>query len=208
MDLRMVEREGSNNSAGQETAPAARRLPRLKFYVRPRWILLVLLAPFIVLGLLVLAVKAFGLVRYDSNYFAGMYLEQYSQPGDVARALETALQTDDEPLLTELQALRWPEEFETGPSIIFVMLWERTDRFITYLYFDMQSYERHPHYVELVDGRYVVTPEDLHYYLYSGQWKRVFYPLAIIWWTLGFVIIGLVWVFRVSEGMRARLYGE
>jgi hypothetical protein len=208
MDLRMVERDMSNEEAELDPAPAARRPPRLRFYVRPRWILLVLLTPGIVLGLLVVAVKAHGLVRYDPAYFTAGYLAQYSQPGDAALALETALQTDDEALLTELQALRWPHDFETGPSIIFIMLWERTDRFITYLYFDMQTYERHPHYVELVDERYVVAPEDLHYYLYSGQWRRVFYPLAIVWWILGSIAIGLVWIFRVSETMRARLYGE
>ena len=208
MDLRMVEHEEGDHVRELDAAPAARRRPRLRFYVRLRWILLVLLAPFIVLGLLVVAMKVYGLIRYDPDYFTETYLERYSQPGELALALETALKTDDEALLAELQALRWPEQFGTGSSIIFVMLWARTDRFITYLYFDMQSYERHPHYVELVNGRYVVTPEDLHYYLYSGQWKGVFYPLAIIWWTLGVIAIGLVWIFRASETMRARLYGE
>ena len=208
MKLRMVEREGGEEEAEREDAGASRRLLRPKFYVRPRWILSVILAPFIVLGMLVVAIKAYGLVRYDPAYFTDMYLEQYAEPGEVARVLETALKTDDDELLAELQGLRWPAEFETAPSIIFVMLWERTDRFITYLYFDMQTYQRHPHYVEEVNGRWVAAPEDLHYYLYSGQWKRVFYPLAIVWWLVGLITVGLVWAFRVSESMRARLYGE
>lgn len=208
MDLQLVERETEEEAAPPEVGRASRRLPRPKFYVHPRWILLVLLTPLIVLGLLVVGIKAYGLVRYDPAHFSEMYREQYSAPGEVALALETALQTGDHALLAELQGLRWPAEFKTAPSIVFVMLWERTDRFITYLYFDMQTYQRHPHYVEEVNGRYVVAPEDLHYYLDSGQWKRVFYPLAIIWWTLGLIAVGLVWIFRVSESMRARLYGE
>jgi hypothetical protein len=92
--------------------------------------------------------------------------------------------------------------------MIFVMLWERTDRYITYLYFDMQTYERHPHYFEEVDGRWVVAPIDVTYYIHSGQWQRVFWPLAIVWWLVGAVALGMVWLFRVSAGARARLYGE
>jgi hypothetical protein len=118
------------------------------------------------------------------------------------------LRTGDEAMLAELQGLRWPAKFEPSPDMIFVMLWERTDRYITYLYFDMQTYERHPHYFEEVDGRWVVAPTDVAYYIHSGQWQRVFWPLAIVWWLLGAVAIGMVWLFRASAGARARLYGE
>jgi hypothetical protein len=177
-------------------------------HVRFRWFLFVIAVPFVLLGLVVLAVKIYGLVRYDPGYFETPYLERYTTPGDVARALEGALQSDDRPLLAELQGLRWPAEFTTAPSMIFVMLWERTDRYFTYLFFDMQTYERHPHYFEEVQGRWVVSPADVYYYVHSGAWKRVFYPLATVWWLLGAVAIGGVWVFRASERMRARLYGE
>ena len=180
----------------------------MKLYVRPRWIALVVLLPFVLLALLVLIVEAYGLVRHEPAYFSDEHLEWYSTPGDAALALEGALQTGDDALLAELQGLRWPATFQTGPDIIFVMMWERADRYITYLYVDMQSYERHPHYFELVHGRWVVTPPDLYYYIHSGEWQRVFWPLAIVWWLLGAVAIGMVWLFRVSERARARLYGE
>lgn len=180
----------------------------MRFYVRPRWIVTVAITPFVVLGLLILVVKAYGLVRYDPIYFAEPYLGRYSTPGDVARAMEGALKSDDKALLAELQGLRWPAKFETSPSMIFVMLWDRTDRYFTYLFFDMQSYERYPHYFEKVNGRWVVSPDDLYFYVYSGQWQRVFWPLAIVWWLLGIVAIGIVWVFRASERARARLFGE
>jgi hypothetical protein len=181
---------------------------RVRMYVRPRWIVVVVLLPFVLLGLLISIVEAYGLVRYNPAYFADEYLERYSDPGDTARAMEGALQTGDQVLLAELQGLRWPAEFETGPSIVFVMMWERTDRYITYLYFDTQTYERHPHYFEMVDGRWVVTPPDLYYYIHSGHWQRAFWSLAIVWWLLGAVAIGIVWLFRASERARAWLYGE
>jgi hypothetical protein len=180
----------------------------MKLYVRLRWVLIVMLLPFVLLGLIVLAVNAYDLVRHDPAYFAEPYLERYSTPGEAARILEGGLQTGDQALLTELQGLRWPAKFETSPDMIFVMRWERTDRYITYLYFDMQTYERYPHYFEKVDGRWVVAPTDVSYYMYSGQWRPVFWPLASVWWLLGAVAIGLVWLFRTSARARAWLYGE
>ncbi len=70
----------------------------------------------------------------------------------MARALERVLHTDDRELLVELQGLRRPAALETSPNLIFVMLWEHNDRYISYLYFDMQTYERYMHYVEQVGG--------------------------------------------------------
>ena len=135
-------------------------------------------------------------------------MELYSTPGSVARTLEQALKSEDEALLRELQGLRWPAEFKMGPNMMFVMLLERTERYITYLYFDMQAYERQPHYFEEVDGRWLVAPPNAYYYIHSGQWQRVFWPLAIVWWLVGGVAIALVWASRASASFRARLYGE
>lgn len=181
---------------------------RLKMYVRPRWFLFVALLPLVVLGILDLSARVYGLVRYDPVYFAGEYLERYGTPGEAARALEGALQSDDQALLAELQGLRWPASFKTAPSMIFVMLWERTERYMTYLYFDMDTYERQPHYFEEVDGRWVVAPADLLYYLQSGRWKETFLPLAIVWWLLGGLVLVLLWLSRASQSFRSRLYGE
>jgi hypothetical protein len=194
----------------QQTASYRRgneRPIKVKMYVRFRWILAVVLLPLVVLGLVVLATGITGLLRHDPAYFTETYVERYNTPGSVTRALETALQTDDQALLAELQGLRSPAAFETSPSLIFVMLWEHTDRYITYLYFNMKTYERHPHYIEEVNGRWVVAPPDLYYYMHSGRWQRVFLPLAIFWWVLGFVAIVLVWISRVTKRARARMYG-
>jgi hypothetical protein len=180
----------------------------VKLQIRVRWIVFVALAPFLALGLLVLGARLYDLVRYDPAYFADTYREMYDEPGDTARMLETSIQTGDRALMAELQGARWPTMFETSPDIDFVMLLDRTGDYITYLYFDKQDFERHPHSVREVNGRWVVSSEDLPYYLNSGRWQRVFWPLAIVWWLIGFLLIGFVWLFRSSEQMRARLYGE
>jgi hypothetical protein len=187
---------------------AGEDLASVKTYVRLRWILVIVLVPFVVLGLVVLAAEIYGLVRYDPAYFSETYVERYDTPEAVVRELEVALQSEDQELLAELQGLRRPARFKTSPSMVFVMLLERTDRYIAYLYFDPRTYERHPHYLEQVEGRWIVSPSDVYYYVHSGQWQRVFLPLAIIWWAVGTVVLVAVWVSRVSERLRAPLYGE
>lgn len=169
--------------------------------------LFILLVPFVVLGLLVLAVKLHDLMRYDPTYFTAGYMEKYSDSSEVVRVLEQALQADNRPLLAGLQGLRRPHEFETGGTISFVKLWERGGRYVTYLYVDMHSYERYEHHLEEVDGRWVVAPEDVRYYLYSGRWKEIFFPAAIAWWVLGMAVLGFVWLLCRSASLRSRLLG-
>ncbi len=177
-------------------------------YIRFRWILAVVLVPFVLLGLVVLAVKVYGLVRHDPAYFTETYIARYDTAEAVVRALEIALQTDDRVLLAELQGLRWPARFKTSPSMAFIMLLDRNDRYTTYLYFDMQTYKRHSHYLEQVRGRWVVSPPDLYYSLHSGHWQQGFLQLAVVWWVLGTVVILAVGFARASERFRAWLYTE
>jgi hypothetical protein len=171
------------------------------------WILLAALTPLVVIGMFILAVKAQGLRRYDEAYFTTPYLERYETPADVAIALESALQNDDWALLAELQGLRRPARLETGRSIILVMLWERGERYISYLYVDMQELHRHTHYLEEVDGRWIVSPTDGYYYFHSGRWKVVFLPVAIVWWLLEVVTVAVWIVYRASARVRDERYG-
>jgi hypothetical protein len=162
------------------------------------------LIPFVLLGLVVSAAKVYGLVRTDPAYFAETYVTQYDSPGAVAKALESALQTDDASLLAELQGLRWPAKFDTGSTITWVQLWERTDRYTTYLYFDASAYEPYPHHIEQVRGRWVVSPPDLYYFVQSGAYKNVFLIFSSIWWASGLVTVGVVYLFSTSERLGAR----
>ena len=173
--------------------------------VRLRWVLIVALLPLEVLGLLVLAVQAYDLLRYDPAYFGPALLERYATAADTARLLEAALQEGDEALAAELQGQRWPAALPSSSSIKFIMLLEQTDRYLTYLYVDVSDYERYPQHLEQVRGRWVVAPADLAFYLHSGQWRRAFLPLSMAWWAAAGLVLGLVWLLRSSERARAWL---
>ncbi len=167
-----------------------------------RWILLITLLPLLAGLLFGGSVRLHGLVRYDEKYFTPQYQEKYAAPGMVARALAPALQEADETLLAELQGRSHPSTFQTGSSMIFIMLWEQNDPYYTYLYFDMDSYRRYPYYIEPVQGRWVVTTADPYYYLRSGEWLKFFTPLAIVWWLLAAVTLLGLWVYRLAARMR------
>jgi hypothetical protein len=169
-----------------------------------RSLLVVGLIPFVLLGLVVSVGKVYGLVRYDPAFFTESYTAQYDTPGAVAKALESALQTNDASLLAELQGLRWPANFDTSPTITWVQLWERTDRYITYLYFDVSVYEPYPHHIEEVRDRWVVSPPDVYYFVESGEYKNVFLTFSCIWWASGIVAVGLVYLFSSSERLGAQ----
>jgi len=178
-----------------------------KSYVNFRWVLLATLLPLLLAGVFALTVNVRSLTRYDPAYFTETYVERYDTPGAVAREMEQALQNNDQELMAELQGLRRPATFETSPNIIFVLLWERTDKYISYLYFDMETYHRQTHYVEIVQERWVVTPQDTNYYLRSGRWLEVFIPLLIFWWLLEIVVVLAIWISRASAHMRELMRG-
>ena len=170
-----------------------------------RSILVVGLIPFVLLGLVVSVAKLYGLVRYDPAYFGEVYTTQYDSPGAVARALESALKGNDQSLLAELQGLRWPARFASSPTITWVQLWERTDRYVTYLYFDVSLYEPYPYHIEEVRERWVVSPPDVYYFVESGAYKDTFVTFSLIWWAAGVVTVGLVYAFSTSERLGARV---
>jgi hypothetical protein len=159
------------------------------------------------LGLYVLAVEIHGLVRYDPAYFTSEYTSRYDTPGAVARALESALQTGDGALLAELQGRRNAAKFHMSPNMMFVMLWEYTDRYYTYLYFDTDTYRRYAYHVEEMQERYVITHPDAYYYLHSGRWLVVFLPVALTWWSVETVVVLGVWIHRLSARARQKMYG-
>jgi hypothetical protein len=158
------------------------------------------------LGLYGLAMQVHGALRYHRAYFAPEEVASYGSPASVAKALETALQTGDRTLLAELQGRR-SAVVRAMPNLVFVMLQERTDRYYTYLYLNRDTYERYIYYVELVRGRYVVTPPDAYYYLHSGRWIAIFVPTAIAWWALGLGVVLVTWIYRLSTHMREQEYG-
>jgi hypothetical protein len=164
-----------------------------------RSLLVLGLIPFVLLGLLVSVGKAYGLVRYDPAYFAEAYQVRYDTPGAVAKALESALQSGDTALLAELQGLRWPASFESSPAITWVQMWERTDRYVTYLYYDVSANRPYLYHMEEVKSRWVVSPSDLYYFVESGAYKTPFLTFSLVWWASGIVMMGLVYLSLASE---------
>ena len=164
-----------------------------------RSLLVVGLVPFVLLGLVVSVAEVYGLVRYDPAYFSETYASQYDTPGAVAKALELALQTDNPTLLAELQGMRWPAQFGTSPTIRWVQLWERTDRYVTYLYFDASLLEPYTYHIEEVQDRWVVSSPDVCYFVESGAFKSFFLYFSSIWWASAIVTVGLVYLFSTSE---------
>lgn len=179
----------------------------MRRYARLGWILVVALLPLELAGMCALAMYAYGLVRYDPAYFDQVHVERYSSPEVAVRTLEVALQTDNRSLLAEMQGLQWPARFKTSASLRFVRLRERSDRYTTYLFFDGQTLERHAYYFEQVRGRWVVSPPDLYYYVHSGQWRHIFWPMAIAWWLLLAAAFASVLLFRTVRSRNAHLYG-
>jgi hypothetical protein len=172
-----------------------------------RWILVGGLLPLMLLGLYVLAIGFYGVLRYDPAYFATEYAQKYSTPASTAKGIESALQNGDRALMAELQGRR-AASLTAMPNLVFVMLEERTARYSTYLYLDRDTYEQYTYHVERVRGRYVVTPPDAYYYLHSGQWREVFVPVAVGWWAVELFFVLAWWFYRLSARRRAEMYGD
>lgn len=176
------------------------RAKRLRLF----WVLGLVLLPLIVAAIFVSLVKIKEVFRYDQTYFAPQHREAYSSPGAVARGLERALQQGDNALYAELSALRrFPLLPEANPYVGLAILLDVDEHdYFHYMYFDVSTYLRQTHYIKEVSGRWIVSPQDAYFYYDSGQWLRVFLPLALTWWGILFVIgLGRM-VYRSSARMR------
>jgi len=167
-----------------------------------RWALAALVLPFAALGLIVLALQAMEPARFDPAYFAEPYLGRYSSASAAVKAMERALRRGDSELLVELQGLARPARFQASPGMAFVELWERCGSYSVYLFLDRQTYERYLIPLEQFDGRWVVSPRDLRFYINSGHWRGYFLAIAGGWWILCAVGGGLVWLGRKSARSR------
>lgn len=142
--------------------------------------------PLIIAGIYILGVQIHALFRYDQAYVASEYQEAYNSPGMVAIALEQALQNGDSQLYAELTGLKTDaEQMTPKPDLHFSILVDVDERdYFHYLYFDFDTMHRDTHYVKEVRGRWVAVPQDAYFYFDSGQWVKVFGPIAASWWVL------------------------
>ncbi|MBC8509385.1 MAG: hypothetical protein H8D34_31430 [Chloroflexi bacterium] len=168
-------------------------------------IIAVVLVPLIIAGIYILGVQIHSLFRFDQAYFAPEYQETYFSPGMVAIALEQALQNGDTQLYAELTGLkRETGEMTPKPDLHFSILVEVDERdYFHYMYFDFDTFLRDTHYVKEVNGRWVAVPQDAYFYLDSGQWLKVFGPVAASWWVLLLAIAIMKMLSRMGSRTRA-----
>ncbi len=160
-----------------------------------RWLRAVglVLAPLLIAGVYILGVQIHSQFRYDAAYFSSEYQAKYDSPGMVAIDLERALQQGDMTLYTELTGLkRFSDILAPKPELHFSILIDVDEQgYFHYLYFDFDTYHRQTHYIKEINGRWLVVPEDAFFYFDSGQWLKVFMPIAISWWVL-LIAIGIM----------------
>ena len=149
-------------------------------------IIALVLVPLIIAGIYIISVQIHSLFRYDQAYFAPEYQEIYHSPGTVAIALEQVLQNGDMELYAELTGLKGDiEQLEPKPNLHFSILVDVDERdYFHYMYFDFDTFHRDTRYVKEVNGRWIAVPEDAYFYFDSGQWLKVFGPVAASWWVL------------------------
>ena len=132
-----------------------------------------------------------GMTRYDEAYFTDEYTARYSSPGPVAAALEQALRTGDEELLTELHGTSYVPSVEKNENLIFSILISVENDYFNYMYWDTRTFARITQYVTKVGERYVASEPDLYYYMQSGRWASVVGPLAVLWWIMILIYTGI-----------------
>jgi hypothetical protein len=167
----------------------------------------VTLAPLVVAGLFVGIAWLAGrpALRYDPAYFTEEYRQRYTAPSDVVVALEDALRRDDRALMAELQGLRHPWVFHASPDVRMTILYEVSERYLSYLFWDTRTYERFPYHVEQVNGRWVVAPQDAQFFLNTGRWMDTWLPLALVWWLLGLTLLITTFVDRTGSRWRREM---
>ncbi len=155
--------------------------------------------PLVAAGVYLLTTGIAGVpgLRYDPAYFSAEYVSRYNAPSAVIIDLERAIRSGDRQLMAELQGLRRPTTFPTSPHVRMTILYNVTDRYFSYLFWDTKTYDRFPYHVEQVGGRWVVAPEDGYYYFHSGRWLGTWLPLAELWWVFEATIVLMVGLYRL-----------
>ena len=172
-----------------------------------RSVFILLILPLVIMAVLIVVSFLQGRLRYDPELFSGMMLDRYGVPGAVAVDLQTAFNEGDGELMRSLQGTRRiTVNFEARPRLIFAVLYSLDGGYFNYLYVDSRTFERVIQHVKEIDGRYVVVPENLYYYIDSGRWQAIFGPLLLTWWTVVVVATGAFWIYRITAITRRELF--
>jgi len=173
------------------------------------WILGLALVP--LLAVLIFAVIVFvqRYDRYDEALFTSAYQERYRAPFIVSGLLVEVLQTGNDGLYEELTGLRkTPAIPEVNPDIIYGVLLEVDEaEYFHYMFIDKNTFKRSMYFLEEIDGRWVVAPEDVYFLYHSGEWLKAFLPLTIVYLLILLVIGTGIGVYRMTAKIREERFG-
>ncbi len=171
------------------------------------YVLGLMVLPPVVLVLLFLIAGIQGLLRYNPAYFTQEYLARYSQRVSVINDLENAIEKGDAGQMAIIRGTRQvPSGLKPLPDVHFTIFWDQEGKYWNYLFQDTSTYTRYMQHLRLVNGRYVVVPENLYFYMDSGLWKTFFFPLAIVWWVIVALFTLGTWLYRAMIRVRKEMY--
>src|SRR5690606_17062651 len=155
------------------------------------------LLPVLVAGLWVLFawVQSLTARRYHPRLFTPEVAARYDPPRTVLDGLAVVFKTGDRELLAELEGLRRPRPVVHNPRVSGSVRWQRTDDYWTYMFWDMQTWERVPGHTIELNGRWILAPEDAGLFVATGLWLNSWAPMALVYW-LAEVVPALGLAFR------------
>jgi hypothetical protein len=178
-------------------------------YINWKVVLFLLLVPFLVAGASFVITFVQGQVRYKPEYFSEEYVTRYQVLAPFLKDMETAFREGDEELMAVLQGTRsTPGFIEPNPNIQYSFLLDRQGGYENHIYWDKVTYRRYVQHIKRVDGRFVVVPESLYFYMDSGTWPTVFTPPALYWWTFVLIVMIGLWTYRFLAAVRDQLFAR
>ena len=178
-------------------------------FINWKFVLFLLVVPFLATGVAFVIVFVQGQLRYNPEYFSEEYVARYQILAPFLTDLETALQNGDAELMSVLQGTHGnPRPITPNQNIRYSFLLNRQGGYDNHIYWDIQTYVRYVQHIKEVDGRYVVVPASLYYYVDSGSWPTVFTPPALYWWSFVLIITVAIWIYRFLAAVRRELFGR
>lgn len=182
------------------------RLKKVKLNLRT--IVITTTIPLALAALFVIPASLSGLpfLRFDAGYFTAEYNARYDAPADIVSGLEEALRSGDRAAYHELSGLRVAPIFPQSEDVRMVTLLERGDAYYSYLFWDATTLDRFEYNVEQINGRWVVSPADLSFYLRTGRWLRTWTPIAVGWWIVEFTLLIIVGLNALMKRWKNEFY--
>jgi hypothetical protein len=172
-------------------------------------VLFLMVVPFLVSGAAYAIASVQEQVRYKPEYFSEEYISRYQSLNPFLADLETAFHEGDEELMAVLRGTRsTPSFIPPNSNIQYSFLLDQQGDYGNYVFWDIETYVRYVQHIKQVNGRFVVVPDSLYYYVDSGSWLTVFTPLALYWWSFVVIVTIGIWIYRLLAVVRKQLFAR